>query len=81
MVKPLKWFSILLTRAKYLSRVGSRAKHSFSIWLATTFESVRSVHVWTPMALNLLSPQQYGFVFSYVVGAFVCLLVNCNLAA
>jgi hypothetical protein len=30
-VNPLKYFSILLTRARYLSRVGSLAMHSFSI--------------------------------------------------
>jgi hypothetical protein len=31
MMKPLKWLSILLIRARYLSRVGSLAMHSFSV--------------------------------------------------
>jgi hypothetical protein len=55
-IKPSKWVSILLMRAKYLSRVGSRAMRSFSIWLTITFEFVGSVHVRPPMALNLQSP-------------------------
>jgi hypothetical protein len=47
-VKPLKWFSILLTRARYFSRVGSLAMHSFSIWLESSFESVLRMHVLDP---------------------------------
>jgi hypothetical protein len=40
MVKPLKFFSILLTKARYFSRVGSLTMHSFSICPATTLEFV-----------------------------------------
>jgi hypothetical protein len=45
MVKPLKKFSILLTKARYLSRVGYLAIHSFSICPVTTLESVRMMHL------------------------------------
>jgi hypothetical protein len=41
----LEFFSILLTRAKYFSRVGSLAIHSFSICSATTLESMRRMHL------------------------------------
>jgi hypothetical protein len=44
-VKPLKKFSILLTRCRYFSRVGSLAIHSFSICLATTLEYVQRMHL------------------------------------
>jgi hypothetical protein len=44
-VKPLKWLSILLTRGKYLLRVGSLAMYSFAICHATTSESMHNVHV------------------------------------
>jgi hypothetical protein len=40
MVKPLKWFSILLMRVKYLSRVDSLVIHSFLMYPMTTLESV-----------------------------------------
>jgi hypothetical protein len=39
--------------AKYFSSVASLAIRSFSIWPSTTFESVHSIHIWTPMAPNL----------------------------
>jgi hypothetical protein len=44
-VKPLKKFSILLTKARYFSRVGSLAIHSFSIYPATTLESVQRMQL------------------------------------
>jgi hypothetical protein len=47
-MKPLKWFSILLTRDIYFLSVGTLVMHSFSIWLETTFEFVLRTHVWTP---------------------------------
>jgi hypothetical protein len=40
-------------RARYLSRVGSLAIHSFSIYPTTTLEFVQRVHFWTLIALNL----------------------------
>jgi hypothetical protein len=55
-LKPLKKFSILLTKARYFSRVGSLAMHSFSICPATTLESMRRMHLCTPMALCFRSP-------------------------
>jgi hypothetical protein len=45
MVKPLKKNFILLTRARYFSRVGSLVIHSFSICSATTLESVQRMHL------------------------------------
>jgi hypothetical protein len=39
-VKPLKKVSILLTRDRYFSRVGSLAMHSFSICPSSTLEVV-----------------------------------------
>jgi hypothetical protein len=39
-VKPLNFFSILLTKARYFSRVGSLAMCPFSIRPATTLEFV-----------------------------------------
>jgi hypothetical protein len=44
-VKPLKKNSILLTRARYFSKVSSLAMDSFSICPATTLESVRRMHL------------------------------------
>jgi hypothetical protein len=41
----LKFFSILQTRAKYFSRVGSLAMHSFSICPTTSLESMRRMHL------------------------------------
>jgi hypothetical protein len=49
----LKLLSILWTRARYFSSVGSLVMHSFSIYPDTTFESMQSTHVWTPIALSL----------------------------
>jgi hypothetical protein len=51
-VKPLKKFSILLTKARYFLRVGSLVMHSFSIYPATTLESVCRMHLCTLMALS-----------------------------
>jgi hypothetical protein len=45
MMKPMKNFSILLTRDRYFRKVGSQAIHSFSISLATTLEFVRRMHL------------------------------------
>jgi hypothetical protein len=44
-VKPLKKFSILLTNSRYFLRVGSLARHSFSICPATTLEFVQRMHL------------------------------------
>jgi hypothetical protein len=74
MIKPLmKVIMVAITQ-------GVTTIHSFSILLETTFESVRSTHVWTPMALNLRCPSN---MTSYLAMLFVHLsasLVNCNLA-
>jgi hypothetical protein len=43
-VKPLK-NSILRTKDSYFSRVDSMVIHSFSIYPATTLESVRRMHL------------------------------------
>jgi hypothetical protein len=63
-------------RVRYLSRVGSLAMHSFSIYPATTFESVQRVHLWTPMAIsNMVSYSAMLLVHLFA------LLLNCNLVA
>jgi hypothetical protein len=71
-VNPLKWFSILLMRAKYFSRVSSLAMHSFYIWLETTIESMQSMHVWTPMALNLWIPSSMASYSTMLFMHFIC---------
>jgi hypothetical protein len=41
----LDFFSFLLTKARYFSRVDSLTMHSFSIYPATTLESMRRMHL------------------------------------
>ena len=56
-VKPLNCFSRLWTTVRYCMSTGSFAEYSFSIWPATTLESVLIMHVMTPRAHNLRSPR------------------------
>jgi hypothetical protein len=56
-VKPLNCFSRLWMTVRYCMSTGSSAEYSFSIWPATTLESVLIMHVVTPRAHNLRSPR------------------------
>jgi hypothetical protein len=73
-LNPWKQVSILHTKARYFSSIGSRAMHSFSICSVTTLESVQSTEVCTPMALNFWRPNSIAS-YSYAM-LFVHLLVS-----
>lgn len=73
MVNPLNCFSRLRTTDKYWRRTGSRTLQFFSIYRATTLESVLTMHVLMPSALSLRSP-------SMTTSYFVMLLVHLSVS-
>jgi hypothetical protein len=80
-MKPLKWFSTLLTRARYFSRVHSLAMLSFLIWPETTFEFVLGAHVWTLSVLSLRSPNNMASYSSILLEDLSMSFVNYSLVA
>jgi hypothetical protein len=80
-VKPLKKFSIVLSKPRYFFRVGSLAMHSFSICPTTTLESVHRMHLCTPMALNFRSPSKMASYYVMLLVHLLASLLNCNRVA
>lgn len=67
-MKSQNYFSRLCTAERYSKRMGYFAMQSFSILSATILESILTMHVLTPWALNLRRPR---IIASYSAMLFV----------